>query len=72
MNGLFNTLASAPQYNGVTFLDLYPTVRGMSPWERTKLIDEFLHDASGTAFRLECDYRRFVDSCTGEPDDGNQ
>ena len=57
MNGLFNTLATAPQYNGVTFQDLYPTVKGMSPWQRTLLVDEFLRDASQLAFALELQLR---------------
>lgn len=52
------------QYNDVKFEDLYETVRHMRPWERTKLIDEFLHDASYTAFHLQASYRAFVESCT--------
>ena len=52
------------QYNDVKLEDLYDLIKGMSPWERTKLIDEFLHDASYTAFHLEWDFRRFVESCT--------
>ena len=50
--------------NNTKLEDLYDTIKGMSPWERTKLIDEFLHDASYTAFHLEWDFRRFVESCT--------
>ena len=52
------------QYNDVKFEDLYETVKGMSPWERMKLVDEFIHDASDLAFALELDFRRFVESCT--------
>ena len=62
--GLFPKPAPEPHYNKWTFKKLYKIVKGMRPWERTKLIDEFLHDASYTAFHLELDFRRFVESCT--------
>ena len=64
MSGLFNTLATTPQYNGVTFEDLYETIKGMSPWERMKLVDEFIHDASDLAFSLELGFRQFVQQNT--------
>ena len=51
-------------YNGETLESLYDTIKGMSPFERMRLVDEFLHDASDLAFALELDFRRFVESCT--------
>ena len=52
------------QYNDVKLEDLYDTIKGMSPFERMRLVDEFIHDASDLAFALELDFRRFVESCT--------
>ena len=62
--GLFPKPAPEPVYNKWTFNKLYKIVKGMSPWERMKLVDEFIHDASDLAFALELDFRRFVESCT--------
>ena len=62
--GLFPKPAPEPVYNGETLESLYDTIKGMSPFERMRLVDEFLHDASDLAFALELDFRRFVESCT--------
>ena len=51
-------------YNGETLESLYDTIKGMSPFERMRLVDEFLHDASDRAFELELNYRQFVQQCT--------
>ena len=52
------------EFNGETLESMCETVRGMSKWQRMRLVDEFLHDASDRAFELELDFRRFVESCT--------
>ena len=50
--------------NNLTREDLYDTIKGMSPWERMKLVDEFIHDASDLAFSLELGFRQFVQQNT--------
>ena len=50
--------------NNLTREDLYDTIKGMSPWERMKLVDEFIHDASDLAFSLELGFRQFVQQHT--------
>ena len=64
IQGLFPKREPEPKYNKWTFKKLYKIVKGMSPWERTLLVDEFLHDASYTAFHLQAQYRAYVESCT--------
>ena len=63
------------QYNDVKLEDLYDVVKGMSPFERMRLVDEFLHDASDLAFSLEFSYRQFVQQHTrhmGEYDERDE
>ena len=50
--------------NNLTREDLYDVIKGMSPWERMKLVDEFIHDASDLAFSLELGFRQFVQQNT--------
>ena len=50
--------------NDTKFEDLYETIKGMSPWERMKLVDEFIHDASDVGLASEVDFRRYVQSCS--------
>ena len=50
--------------NNLTREDLYDTIKGMSPWERMKLVDEFIHDASDLAFSLDLGFRQFVQQHT--------
>lgn len=46
--------------NDVKLEDLYDVIKGMSPFERMRLVDEFLHDACDLAFALELGFRQFV------------
>ena len=52
------------EYNGETLESLCETVRGMSAWQRMRLVDEFLHYASNEAFANELNYRQFVQQNT--------
>ena len=52
------------EYNGETLESLCETVRGMSAWQRMRLVDEFLHYASNDAFANELNYRQFVQQNT--------
>ena len=52
------------EFNAETLESLCETVRGMSAWERMRLVDEFLHYASNEAFANELNYRQFVQQCT--------
>ena len=52
------------EYNGETLESLCETVRGMSAWQRMRLVDEFLHYASNEAFTNELNYRQFVQQHT--------
>ena len=52
------------EFNGETLESMCETVRGMSAWERMRLVDEFLHYASNEAFTLELNYRQFVQQHT--------
>ena len=61
--------------NNLTREDLYETVRHMRPFERMRLVDEFLHDASDLAFSLEFSFRQFVQQNTrhmGEYDERDE
>ena len=63
------------QCNNTKLEDLYDVVKGMSPFERMRLVDEFLHDASDLAFALELDFRQFVQQNTrhmGEYDERDE
>ena len=52
------------EYNGETLESLCETVRGMSAWQRMRLVDEFLHYASNEAFANELNFRQFVQRYT--------
>lgn len=63
------------EYNGETLESLCETVRGMSAWQRMRLVDEFLHYASNEAFTNELNYRQFVQRHTrhmGEYDERDE
>ena len=63
------------EYNGETLESMCETVRGMSAWQRMRLVDEFLHYASNEAFANELNYRQFVQQCTrhmGEYDERDE
>ncbi|MBQ7531959.1 MAG: hypothetical protein IJT12_09685 [Paludibacteraceae bacterium] len=36
---------------------------GLTPWERTLLADELIHESSPTAFATEYSYRLYVEQC---------
>ena len=60
------------EYNGETLESLCETVRGMSAWQRMRLVDEFLHYASNEAFTNELNFRQFVQQHTRHMGDADE
>ena len=57
IQGLFPKREPEPEPNDTQFEDLYEEIKGMHGFERMKLIDEFLRDASLLALELELSNR---------------
>lgn len=57
IQGLFPQREPEPEPNDTKFEDLYEEIKGMHWFERMKLIDEFLRDASLLALELELSNR---------------